>query len=234
MSPFCGFFCVKVFNSVLWDWEPVVKKKKKAIQDIDLESFISRFASESDRAAAVLGASLLDARLENLFKVKLIGDTDSLLGINRPLSTFSSRINLALALQWIDSETADDLNTIRDIRNDFAHHLDHELSFETTSIANRCENLHSASAHLKGYDEAAKKSRNFSPALFDSIKKNFSKPRWRYHIAVESIDHILIAVTTPNGNQYCGPSLIDECYESTANIQFKVNITGTVGGYGEK
>jgi hypothetical protein len=176
-----------------------------------------------------LGASLLDVRLEEVFREKFAANHDSLLGRSGPLATFSSRINLAFALQWIDEDTAHDLDVIRDIRNDFAHPLDHELSFATQSISARCCNLRSSAAHLRGYSEAAKHNPNFSTRIFDGIAEKFSAPRWRYHIAIESIDYILCSVETTCGRGYDGPALIDECYQAAARTRFKVTATATVG-----
>jgi len=203
--------------------------KRKPIKDIDLESFISRFASETDRAAAVLGAALLDVRLEDVFRAKLAANHDALLGRSGPLATFSSRINLAFALQWIDQDTALDLNVIRDIRNDFAHHLDHELSFATQSISARCYNLRCSAAHLRGYSEAPEHNPNFSTAIFDAIVEKFSAPRWRYHVAIESIDQILTSNGMKISGAYDGPALVDECYQAAARTRFKVTATATVG-----
>ncbi|MFN9365454.1 MAG: hypothetical protein ACK6CE_11750, partial [Planctomycetota bacterium] len=114
-------------------------------------------------------------------------------------------------------------------RNDFAHHLDHELSFATQSISDRCCNLRSSEAHLRGYTEAAEHNPNFSTAIFDGIVEKFSAPRWRYHIAIESIDHILCSVELTRGQAYAGPALIDECYQAAARTRFRVTATATVG-----
>jgi hypothetical protein len=203
--------------------------KRKPTKDIDLESFINRFASETDRAAAVLGASLLDVRLEEVFREKFAANHNALLGPSGTLATFSSRINLAFALQWIDADTAHDLNVIRDIRNDFAHHLDHELSFATQSISDRCCNLQSSAAYLRGYAEAAKHNPNFSTAIFDGIVEKFSAPRWRYHIAIESLNHILCFVEPARGQAYAGPALIDEIYQAAARTRIRITATGDVG-----
>jgi hypothetical protein len=203
--------------------------KRKPTKDIDLESFINRFASETDRAAAVLGASLLDVRLEEVFREKFAANHNALLGPSGTLATFSSRINLAFALQWIDADTAHDLNVIRDIRNDFAHHLDHELSFETQSISDRCCNLQSSAASLRGYAEAAKHNPNFSTAIFDGIVEKFSAPRWRYHIAIESLNHILCFVEPTRGQAYAGPALINEIYQAAARTRIRITATGDFG-----
>jgi len=210
----------------LWQSGPM---KRKPTKDIDLESFISRFASETDRAAAVLGATLLDVRLEEVFRENFAANHAELLGRSGPLATFSSRINLAFALQWLDEDTFHDLDVIRDIRNDFAHHLDHELSFATQSISDRSCNLRSSAAYLRGYAEAAKHNPNFSTAIFDGIVEKFSAPRWRYHIAIESLNHILCSVEPIRGQAYAGPALIDEIYQAAARTRFRITATGTVG-----
>jgi len=52
------------------------------------------------------------------------------------LSSFSARISLAYAVGLISLHAADDLHSVRRIRNDFAHRL-HGLSFKTQKIASR-------------------------------------------------------------------------------------------------
>ena len=44
---------------------------RKLVPEFDLRPFLVPFRSESDRACAVLGAALLDARLERLFQRRL-------------------------------------------------------------------------------------------------------------------------------------------------------------------
>lgn len=146
----------------------------KSISEINLASFTSQFINESDRAAAVLGAALLDERLKEVFYSRLSENQDILLKGSGPLCTFSSRINLAFALQWVDSDTAHDLEVIRKIRNNFAHNIDNDLSFQTPSIADSCKNLFCSSAYINGFTEAAHQSLNFSTALIeDLITKKF-------------------------------------------------------------
>ena len=104
---------------------------------------------ESDRALVILAASYL----ENLLW-ELIGtimqveekDVNKLLfeESNAPLSTFSSRINMAYCLGLIDKDQKSDLDQIRHIRNEFAHKF-FDISFQTRSIADRCRTLKAAS-----------------------------------------------------------------------------------------
>ena len=106
---------------------------RKPIPSFDLNAFSGPFRAESDRACAVLGAALLDARLESLYSRRLLCFKNELLS-NGPLSAFSTRIRLARALSWISDDVQYDLNAIRSIRNEFAHNCDHELSFADRSI----------------------------------------------------------------------------------------------------
>ena len=88
-------------------------------------------AKESDRACGVLGAALLDAKLESIFRTNLkLYEKELLDNFSSPLSSFSARIVLARALNWINDDAYHDLNKIRSIRNEFAHSFDHDLSFE--------------------------------------------------------------------------------------------------------
>ena len=59
---------------------------------------------ESDRAVAVLGPAYLDTLLEDLLRVSLVEgeSTEHLLAVDRPLGTFSARIDVAHALGFID------------------------------------------------------------------------------------------------------------------------------------
>src|SRR5262245_46733710 len=103
--------------------------KRLAQKPVDLDKFSERLTSESDRACAVLGAALVDARLEAVFRRRMHAFHDELLGSSRPISAFGARIHLARSLTWISDDARVDLDLIRAIRNDFAHSVDHELSF---------------------------------------------------------------------------------------------------------
>jgi DNA-binding MltR family transcriptional regulator len=60
---------------------------------------------------------------------------------NGPLSDLSDRIKVAYALSVFGPETRDDLNSIRHIRNLFAHHPE-QHSFSEPEIVKECANLH--------------------------------------------------------------------------------------------
>lgn len=101
------------------------------------------FSRNSDRGVAVVIASLLDEILKEVLQNFLIKDDKNDKEIfegNGPLSSFSSKITLCYRLGLISQYEFKIINTIRAIRNDFAHHLG-GISFETQSIKQKCINI---------------------------------------------------------------------------------------------
>lgn len=109
----------------------------------DWEGLLDELLQGSDRSCAILGGVFLDEYLQRLIGGFLIDDkevSDGLFGIEKPLSTFSSRIKIAYALGLICKETYRDLNRIRNIRNVFAHTM-HGLDFSHEDIKEWCNEL---------------------------------------------------------------------------------------------
>lgn len=106
-------------------------------------AFRRALTNESDRGCALFAAAYLDSALEGLFRATVLQSKkvdEELFEGTSPLATFSGRIKLAYYLGLISAEFRADLDTIRKIRNDFAHDAT-ILGFETQSIADRCKNL---------------------------------------------------------------------------------------------
>ena len=140
--------------------------QRNPIREFDLNAFSGPFRAESDRACAVLGAALLDARLESLYDRRLRDSKQELLSNNGPLGTFSARIRIARALAWISEDVRYDLDQVRSIRNEFAHNFDHELAFSTQSIADKCRTLRVAQVLIEANEHAASTPhRNLSAAV---------------------------------------------------------------------
>lgn len=199
------------------------------MRPFDLNDFSERLNSESDRACAVLGAALLDAKLAQLFGRKLRCFHTELLGSTRPIGTFSARIRLARALDWISEDAKSDLDVVRGIRNDFAHSFDHNLSFSDQSVSDRCFNLKTAQALIDGYEVAANApNRNLSAEAIYAMQAVFKPPRWRYQLAVEFLTQYLDEVSE-GVPAYAGTDLLAEIKSLSANTRIEVSITGTVG-----
>jgi len=112
----------------------------------ELNQFLHEFQKESDRAAAVLAGCYLDEMLELLLKKFLIQDSKFIekyiLG-NSPsvaIDSFGKKTRIAYALGLLREVEYSDLETVRRIRNEFAHQI-HGLSFETQKINDLCFNL---------------------------------------------------------------------------------------------
>ncbi len=174
----------------------------------DLNAFSGPFRSESDRACAVLGAALVDERLKRLFDRRLHFDNAELLSHHGVLGSFSARIKVARALNWIDDDVHNDLRQIRDIRNKFAHQADHQLSFADDSVASKCRNLIIPRILIEAHAEAAKKSTRCSTSLIMAMASVYEPPRQRFEVAIEMLaQHLDEQTETISG--YFGPRLRD-------------------------
>ena len=97
---------------------------------------------KSDRAAAILGFSTLDALLERLLKAWMLPETPKdLFEGSGALANASSKIDMAFSLGFISKNEQRDLHLMRKIRNDFAHAFDHKLEFTSAAIASRIKEL---------------------------------------------------------------------------------------------
>jgi hypothetical protein len=111
----------------------------------ELEAIEEIYAAD-DRAAAIVGASFLETRVEAALRTKLIDDMknqllNSLLRDGGPIGSFATKVQLGFALGLYGPETIRDLlGGVSKIRNAFAHKIALK-SFEAASIKSRCQNL---------------------------------------------------------------------------------------------
>lgn len=205
-----------------------VTMARKPNSPFSLDAFSGTFRAESDRACAVLGAALLDSKLESLYKRRLRSHHDELLPSARPLGSFSARIRVAQSLAWISPDVAFDLDQIRSIRNEFAHNADHELSFADQSISAKCANLKVAQVLANANEFAASRPHpNLSAAAIRAMDFIYRGARQQYEITVEMLaQHIdeLPADMVP----YAGPNLKDELWQLASHIRLKISAVGTV------
>jgi hypothetical protein len=108
----------------------------------DIKAAFAEFQDESDRAAAVLSLSLLDAQLEDILKAFSADDTAiaELVKPDHPLGSFGSRRRICLSLGLISADEAAELGILGKIRNEFAHNL-HGLTFDTAPVDSWVQNL---------------------------------------------------------------------------------------------
>ncbi|HWO01756.1 MAG TPA: MltR family transcriptional regulator [Blastocatellia bacterium] len=126
----------------------------------EVSKMVVKLKDESDRAVALIITAWVDDALTEMLKRTLVQDEkviDDMFRHIGPLGTFSSRIGLAYLVARISRTVYENLETIRKIRNDFAHTRD-DLQFSSQSISDRCKNL-----YLKGFKGADGATAEFNP-----------------------------------------------------------------------
>ena len=109
----------------------------------DFTRLITEMFAQSDRASAVVAASVLDELLERCLVRFLREDKKAkelMFGVYKPMSSFKAKTDLAYFLNLLSIEERSDLDTIRRIRNDFAHKFD-TLTFSSPGIEALCKQL---------------------------------------------------------------------------------------------
>lgn len=97
------------------------------IHDLDphIQDIISELNEQSDRGAALVAAAIVDAAVARVLRCRIVEykDCEEILFWKEgaPLSTFSDRIKIARAVGCIGAYTEGHLDTVRRIRNQFAH-----------------------------------------------------------------------------------------------------------------
>lgn len=129
------------------DGKPEYKAKRCKKVDSSkswLTLFLREFRAESDRASVILTCAMLDEALRELLTAALLDcstSEDPLFdGANAPLSTFSSRIEMAFRLGLVSRTFAKCLHMTRKIRNTFAHDVA-GCKFDSHSVTNRIHEM---------------------------------------------------------------------------------------------
>ena len=106
-------------------------------------AFESNLGKETDRGCALVCVSFLETELGALLRGVFVDCeevTDKLFGPHGPLSTFSSRVEVAFSLGLLTNDSYRTIGLIRRIRNDFAHDYK-ERSFADHDVAQRCTEI---------------------------------------------------------------------------------------------
>lgn len=124
-------------------------KRKSSVRDYirkeptsaELGETLAELRKGTDRTAAILAAAMVQANLDELL-LSALPRTDKLTeallyGQDGPLTRFANCINIGYALALFDDDIRQDLNSIRTIRNAFAHSR-LPLTFKTRLIRQEC------------------------------------------------------------------------------------------------
>jgi DNA-binding MltR family transcriptional regulator len=109
----------------------------------DDKPILAEIDNQTDRGAAIIAAAYLDERLSSAIKARLNDHPEAgkaLFKSDGPLGSFSSRINLGLLMGVYDERTHKVLNTVRKIRNEFAHNTK-PMNFDSGRVRDLAANL---------------------------------------------------------------------------------------------
>ena len=121
----------------------------------DFDNVFAELDGENDRAAILVGGSILEYALEQAIASRLrepqtTTESDALFDEHGILGSFHEKIWAAYFLKVIGPSVRRDLDLVRAIRNSAAHDMN-AISFDGTSeIANRCRELRFADASIPG------------------------------------------------------------------------------------
>jgi len=110
---------------------------------IQMNLYIENMKLESDRGAVLSIAAALEDRLKEIILhfLKNVTSSEALFeSYNAPIGTFSSKILFAHALGLISDNEYKELETLRKMRNEFAHTWEN-ITLESTKIKGKLKNL---------------------------------------------------------------------------------------------
>jgi DNA-binding MltR family transcriptional regulator len=131
---------LSIFNEPPASVKSLRKFSKERILGIDATNLHSELMEESDRASVILITGLVEEALihrifKNLCFTPTETETDRLFRFEGPLGTFSAKAEIACAFGFIEDSTFNQINTMRELRNAFAHSKS-KLSFSDEILIN--------------------------------------------------------------------------------------------------
>jgi DNA-binding MltR family transcriptional regulator len=126
-------------------WNETEGRKMAALDLPHLEEFLAflpKLAKESERGMVLIGTSFIDELLKRTLLAFLVEDSQCVKlvdGFNAPLGSLSTRTAAAYALGLISEKENAEADTLRRIRNRFAHDI--HVSFADQIIIDLCKNL---------------------------------------------------------------------------------------------
>jgi DNA-binding MltR family transcriptional regulator len=117
--------------------------------DADEIAAINELETATDRAVGIVVGSIVESRLTDIIKRCFVQNPAKIKGepveklmfqSSGPIGAFASKIRLAYLIGLIGEQFFRELETMKNIRNEFAHHLEIG-SFDVLSVKDKCANL---------------------------------------------------------------------------------------------
>jgi hypothetical protein len=120
-----------------------VKKLRKLMREgfpENTPAHVKEISSNNDRLVAILGGTMIELALTDVLRSVMFRGDNKLFDPHQPLSTLSSKIQLAFSLGLIDDDIHRNCEYIREVRNVFSHRLA-PTSFRTPEVSAVCKLL---------------------------------------------------------------------------------------------
>lgn len=151
------------------------------VNDIEFTALQS-LQNDSDRAVAIVAASLVETRLEEAILSYLQRDdkiVQDLFRSSGPLGSFSAKIRIAYLMGITSKVLMHELERMKNIRNKFAHNLS-AMSFDETAIADQCKNLKIIDDVCREPDDMERAGKHNTRLAVPDCEKKLKFPRQRY------------------------------------------------------
>jgi DNA-binding MltR family transcriptional regulator len=185
---------------------PSIANLEDLIAGLSDTNFLSPFAGETERGAALAVAATLDHSLGDLLKSWMIDDHDvlsSMFSDMAPLGSFGSRIRLGYLLGVYGRNFYKDLTTIDRVRNAFTHSADakdfsHPIIDALTNTLDTIERFDQVVT-----DDGSKADMS---RIFDTFGLDVQCANWRF-VCSSWILHACITATTQSGKYQSIPDI---------------------------
>jgi len=174
------------------------------LMDDEESKAIAQLEKDSDRAAAIVASAILERRLLSAIMDRLHPSPktqDALFHSGGPLESFSSRIELGYRIGLYGLQARTDLDTMRRIRNAFAHHLT-ATDFNSQRVRDLCNNLKLVELHTTESAETPFKAKGPVGLIVPKLSDKLATPRSRYilstQVFVALLSHPLARLGVPS------------------------------------
>jgi DNA-binding MltR family transcriptional regulator len=141
----------------------------------------------SDRATAIMGATLVEARLKAALEQNFQRNDEiegEMFRSSGPLGSFAAKIHMVCLLGLISPDAHRDLSIMKAIRNKFAHDIEIR-DFTSVSISDRCKNFALIDRHFEDSDKSKASFKRKEEGIdikmgIDGLDEKLADPRWRY------------------------------------------------------
>jgi hypothetical protein len=147
-----------------------------------------KFDSLDDRSLAIVGAVMVDDKLERALRHRLHENKkieEQVFRNSGPLGSFAAKIDLGLLVGLYSEQSHRDLSYLRQVRNVFAHEI-HIESFDNQRVQALCNNIKVVETHIRDISPEEKENSASDRLILreKNLEDRLRKPRYRFLLAV--------------------------------------------------